>query len=242
MARDKSVFRFRQFDVRHQDTPMKVGTDGVLIGAWAFARPPHSILDIGTGTGLIALMLAQRFPEAHVTGIEVHEAAAKEASLNAAASPFCGRVQMIGADFLEHPFPGKFDAIISNPPYFKDSLLSEKKGKNLARHQDSLEIRQLLEKAFQLLEPEGVLSIILPPAEMEAALFHARMSGGHIVRQCMVSSKSGQQAVRVMTEWSRAMPTTPSRPQQLVIYQEDLSYTEEYRDLTAAFYLQDYKR
>jgi tRNA1Val (adenine37-N6)-methyltransferase len=237
MPRDKSVFRFKQFNVRHQDTPMKVGTDGVLIGAWAFARPPQSILDIGTGTGLIALMLAQRFPEALVTGIEIHPAAAKEAALNAAASPFSERVNVLEADFLRHAFEDKFDAVVSNPPYFKDSLRSELSGKNLARHQDTLEISRLLEQAFQILVPDGILSMILPPVEMEAALFHARMLGAQVVRQCLVYSKQGQPAVRVMTEWSLAKPTAPPEIQHLVIYQEDGSYTDDYRALTEAFYL-----
>jgi len=237
MARDKSVFRFKQFNVRHQDTPMKVGTDGVLIGAWAFARPPHSILDIGTGTGLIALMLAQRFPEALVRGIEIHPAAAKEAALNAAASPFSERVNVLEADFLKHAFEDKFDAIVSNPPYFKDSLRSELSGKNLARHQDALEISRLLEHAFQILEPDGIFSMILPPVEMEAALFHARMLGAHVARQCLVHSKQGQPAVRVMTEWSLAKPPGPPEIQHLVIYEEDGSYTDDYRALTEAFYL-----
>jgi tRNA1Val (adenine37-N6)-methyltransferase len=238
MARDKSVFKFKQFQVRHQDTPMKVGTDGVLIGAWAFQSSPQRILDIGTGTGLIALMMAQRFPEACITGIEIHSLAALEARGNVLASPFGRQIQIIESDVLHFPFISGYDAIVSNPPFFKDALRSGKTGRDLARHQDALDLGDLIEKGVSLMDENATLAIILPPAEMEAALFHARMLGLYVQRKCMVYSRAGQQAVRIMIEWVKQKPEQPLQIEELIIYNQDLSYTDAYKSLTASFYLQ----
>ena len=142
MAND--YFRFKHFTVWQQHCAMKVGTDGVLLGAWADGG--QRILDIGTGTGLIALMMAQRFPAAEVTAVEIDEQAAMQACENVAASPFADRVNVIHDDILRYAdacAEGCFDAIVCNPPFFVNSLKNPDSKRALARHNDNLSFCQL---------------------------------------------------------------------------------------------------
>ena len=147
MAREK-VFRFKQFGVRHEKSAMKVGTDGVLLGAWTNAENAKKVLDIGTGTGLIALMIAQR-SKALITGIEIDEDAAEEAYENFVSSPWGDRLRVENSDFavFSNICNEKYDVIVSNPPYFVDSLEcpDEKRGK--ARHTSSLSFENLIKGA-----------------------------------------------------------------------------------------------
>jgi len=236
MPRDKSTFHFKQFSVRHADSTMKVGTDGVLIGAWSGQGiSPGKILDIGTGSGLIALMQAQRFPQAQVTGIEVHPAAATEALLNASQSPFAKRIEIIQQDFTQWQANHLFDLIISNPPYFSSALHSNNQEKNLVRHQIGMTVSHLLEHAVQILSSEGKLSLILPTREMQAAFSHATVLGLHCCRVCEIRSKAGQEVIRIMAEWSPRYQEQIT--DQLIIYEEDGSYTHGYKMLTKDFYL-----
>ena len=142
---------------------MKVGTDGTLLGAWAC--PPDSvsqprILDIGTGTGLIALMMAQRFPEAKVVGIDIDSFAVKQAQQNVAASPFADHVEILLNDVID--MEGVFDAVVSNPPFFTDALKSPDAQRTSARHTVTLSYAQLMSNAWRLLTEEGILSVVVP--------------------------------------------------------------------------------
>ena len=116
-------FQFKQFTVWHDKCAMKVGTDGVLLGAWTSVQGAHSILDVGTGTGLVALMLAQRsLPNTNIVALEIDEAAARQAKENIVRSPWKKQIEVVQADFRKYQSPEKFDVIVSNPPYFVDSL------------------------------------------------------------------------------------------------------------------------
>lgn len=237
MARRKHLFQFRQFEIIQEQTSMKVGTDGVLLGAWAGSElsVPGCILDIGTGTGLVALMLAQRFPFAEIIGVDIQEAAATEAGLNASNAPFSDRVKIIHADFLDMPLSGTFDLIVSNPPYFSNSLLSGNQARDISRHQNSLDIGDLIRKIPDLLAETGRFVLILPPDIMAKAEQFARLSGLFPARKCLVSSKENELCVRVMQEWSK-VEMTPTE-ETLFLYQADNRRSSTYHDLTKDFYL-----
>ena len=146
MGREK-VFRFKQFAVLNDRTAMKVGTDGVLLGAWCPVEGIHRVLDVGTGCGVIALMVAQRNSEAVITGIDIDEGAIEEAGLNYANSPWSERLTATLADFNDMKDNDRFDLIVSNPPYFTNGVLPTGDARTTARHTGSLSYRQLIEGA-----------------------------------------------------------------------------------------------
>lgn len=140
---------------------MKVGTDGVLLGAWATGGT--RVLDIGTGTGIIALMLAQRCPQAQVTAIDIDEGAVRQASHNVAQSPFADRIEVLHESVQDFDgADGGFDAIMSNPPFFIDSLNAPDRQRNIARHAETLTYGQLMQAAWRLLADGGEFSVVVP--------------------------------------------------------------------------------
>jgi len=159
-------FQFRQFIVHQQRCAMKVGTDGTLLGAWAWAPSGRCrILDIGTGTGLIALMMAQRFPESSVLGIDIDPEAVAQATENVQLSPFSERINILQKDLMKFVDTDGFDAIVSNPPYFVDSLECPDDQRTMARHTVSLTYEGLIRQAYRLLKDDGCLSLVIPSAE-----------------------------------------------------------------------------
>ena len=170
---------------------MKVGTDGTLLGAWARVPDtfgPVRILDIGSGTGLIALMMAQRFPEAEVLGIDIDPDAVAQAKENVANSPFSGRIRIVQQDIMKMDDIGGFDAIVSNPPYFVDSLVCPDDQRSVARHTVSLTYEGLMFSAFRLLKDNGIFSLVIPSegkADMEA---EAALAGLFKSRECAVKT------------------------------------------------------
>ena len=151
---------------------MKVGTDGILLGAWALAQTPTHILDIGTGTGLIALMLAQRFPIANVDAVEFEPSACQQAAENFANSPWATRLQALCADISDWSrlpnHSGKYSLIVSNPPWFVDSLKPPLESRALARHTPSLSSADLISAVRRLITPGGDFCIILPAEQRDA--------------------------------------------------------------------------
>ena len=194
-----SSFRFKQFAVRQDATPMKVGTDGVLLGAWASVRPSdRRELDIGTGTGLIALMLAQRAAQAEVVAVDVEDVA--EARANAAASPWADRirVEQVAVQRFE---PGvRFDLVVSNPPFFVDSLTCPDTRRTTARHAVRLSFEELRDAAVRLLAPGGRFAVVLP---IEAALRFIGLCCGplRLVRRTDVRTTPRRPAKRVLLEF-----------------------------------------
>ena len=160
-------FQFKQFTVWHDKCAMKVGTDGVLLGAWTSVESAHRILDIGTGTGLVALMLAQRsLPDANIVALEIDEAAVGQARENVIRSPWKERVEVVQADFRKYRSSDKFDVIVSNPPYYfgksnKTTQLS------IARNQETLNIQELFESAKRLLKNHGSLFFVYDASQFE---------------------------------------------------------------------------
>ena len=161
-----SWFQFQQFRVQQDRCAMKITTDAVLLGALADYNSPKEILDIGTGTGVIALMLAQRFPESEITALEIDSVAATQASENFKESLFSTRLKLKPIALQDFSAGTSFDLIVSNPPYFPDHLKSNDAKRNLALHTDSLSYEDLLSHASQLLTSSGEFWVILPPRQM----------------------------------------------------------------------------
>ena len=197
MAND--YFRFKQFTVRQERCAMKVGTDGTLLGAWACGG--RCILDVGTGTGLIALMMAQRFPDATITGIDIDEDAVSQAQENVAASPFAPRIIITRQDVAT--MEGAFDAIVSNPPYFSNSLHSPDAQRTLARHADTLPYRTLMVSAHRLLTKDGELSVVVPTDCKKLMESEAALAGFFKYRECAVRTSAGKPAKRYLLAFSK---------------------------------------
>ena len=216
---------------------MKVGTDGVLLGAWAGVRPSdRQMLDIGTGTGLIALMLAQRAPEASVTGVDIDDVA--QARENADASPWAGRVVFERCLVQEFRAPELFDLIVSNPPFFVDSLTCPDEGRTAARHAVHLPFDELRDAVLRLMAPAGRFAVVLPTTE--AGRFLAVCAGRlALTRRTDVRTTPRHPAKRVLMEFSRAgaADAAPEISQLTVGTGEHECYTPEYRALTRDFYL-----
>ena len=153
-----SMFRFKQFVIEQELCAMKVGTDGVLLGAWA--NGGRRMLDAGTGTGVVALMLAQRYADGHVTAIDIDEGAAEQARMNVSRSPFADRVTVVQAPLQQHE--GCYDAVVCNPPFFISSLKAPDAQRSVARHATTLTYAELMQAAWRLLDDEGELSVVVP--------------------------------------------------------------------------------
>jgi tRNA1Val (adenine37-N6)-methyltransferase len=238
MAND--YFRFKQFTVWQDKCAMKVGTDGTTLGAWATVDACRNILDVGTGTGLIALMLAQRNREAEIDALDIDKDACTQAKANAEASPFAGRIRIIHASFALYASDTnrKYDLIISNPPYFVRSLKNPDFQRSIARHTGSLTLEELLSKGRALIRPEGRLALILPAAREGELRSVAHLNGLNITRQTSLIPLPGAQTKRVLTELSvNTRPAASCIRDTLLIEEARHQYAPAYRELTKDFYL-----
>ena len=232
-----SSFRFKQFAVEQSGVAMKVGTDGVLLGAWADCEGAKNILDIGTGTGVIALQMAQRNPEAQIRAVEIDETAAHRARANFDLSPWAERLTVEQSAVQEFEPSEKFDLIVSNPPYFVDSLLPPDAKRSTARHTDTLSFEDLTYGVLRLLSPDGHFALILPPPEMERMLSAAR-GRLFVRRRCEVWTTPQSGARRIMAELSQQPPAQPPQSEKLIIEDRGpMGYSEDYKRLTRDFYL-----
>jgi tRNA1Val (adenine37-N6)-methyltransferase len=226
-------FRFKQFVVHQEHCAMKVGTDGVLLGATTPVTDAASILDIGTGTGLVALMLAQR-SSAHITGIEIDEAAACQAEENVQASPWRERVDIICGDVRKVALAKQFDVIVSNPPFFDDLHCPEVK-RNVARHTMSLSYEELLLSVDRLLTSEGLFSVIVPASEasqmIEKALFHHLYLSHRLSIQTLLTKP----VKRVILRFGRTLSQVMD--ESLVIEDSPGKYSEAFVALLHDYYL-----
>lgn len=228
-------FSFKQFTIRHDRCAMKVGTDGVLLGAWTDIRQARHILDIGTGTGLIALMLAQRQSEATVTAIDIDAEAVSQAQENIQESPWKERVTAVWQDIKRYRPQTLFDTIVSNPPYFIDSLKCPDNQRNTARHTDTLDMHALLYQVSQLLTTDGHFSIVLPFEQTDALVKTAERVGLYPSRHTAVITRPGLAPKRTLMEFARKKEAFQT--DELVIELERHIYSEEYIALTKDFYL-----
>lgn len=228
-------FEFKQFRIEQHQSAMKVGTDGVLLGAWTAVDDTRRILDVGTGTGLIALMLAQR-SAAMIDAVEIDAHACEEAGSNFERSVWKERLSVFHSDFQQ--FAGQsdllYDLIVSNPPFFINSLKTVDPSLAVARHSDKLSFSQLISGARKLLDRNGRLCVIIPFGSCVEFRECARMEGFYLRKLTRVVPKSGRDPKRVLLDFT----LKPGYPvdNELVILDENGHYTEDYRSLTSPYY------
>jgi len=213
---------------------MKVGVDGVLLGAWANCRNAQFALDVGTGSGLIALMLAQR-SEALIHAIDIDENACKQAEINFNNSPFRNRLNIEHVDFQNFSSSIRYDLIVSNPPYFVHSLKSPDTNRNLARHNEFLPLEVLIKKSASLLSPQGKAAFILPFDRWKAVNSLAIENQLFLCRKTDVSSLQNYPPKRILLEYSHIKQDV--KEDNFYIGKTKQTYSNEYRALTEDFYL-----
>jgi len=229
-------FHFKQFSIRQDSAAFKVGTDGVLLGAWADVSGARSVLDIGTGTGLLAIMLAQRCG-ARISALEIDKASASQARENALASPWKDRIQILHISLQDFKPSEKYDLVITNPPFFQDSMRPDDNGRMISRHDALLSLEELAEAVPRLMQDEGRFCLVLPPAESRAFERIGPDHGLHMHRVLRVHSGPDPPEKRRLMEF-RLYPAGTMQYDDLIIEKGVRhKYTKRYRELTGDFYL-----
>ena len=231
-----AYFDFKKFRIYHDHCAMKVGTDGVLLGAWADVACARRVLDIGCGSGVVALIAAQR-SQAEVVGIDIDGPSARQAAGNAARSPFSGRIRVETADLRSFCPAGRFDCILSNPPFFEEELLPPSERKAAARHTSLLPFDELLSHAVRLMDEEASLQIILPQNAVRRFSDIASRHRLQLWRRTDVVTRRGKPAKRALLDFRNVKKSSPCWHSTLVLTEEHGEETAAYRELTDELYL-----
>lgn len=264
----EDIMHFKEFSLRQESCGMRIGTDGVLLGSWASLAletsssssplnptktqhssqassanisSPTTIIDVGTGTGLLTLMLAQRYPSTLLTGVEIEEGASLTARNNVLSSPFSERISIIHDDFAQYALTlpdHSIDLIVSNPPFFPSGVTTRSQEREQARHTETLSARQLFPWAFRLLRPMGRLALITPFDQLDALRIEATAVGLTPHRLTAVVTVEGKAPKRLLSEWKRSNKEDTFCPiTTLSLRTKEGEYTPEYTALTAPFYI-----
>lgn len=233
------MFQFKQFSIQQDKTAMKVGTDGVLLGTWTpLTNNPCSILDIGAGTGLIALILAQRSTAEQIDALEIEEDAYEECVNNFENSPWADRLFCYHAgldEFMDEP-EDEYDLIISNPPFYSEDYKTSDEKRDLARFEDALPFENLIEAADLLLSENGILSVITPFKEEKRFVDLASEFDLYPIKITRVKGTPTSEIKRSLLAFSRTK--NENYPvEELIIETSRHNYTKEYIELTKEFYL-----
>lgn len=229
-----NVFHFKNFSVAQDNSAMKVGTDGVLLGAWAHGG--SRIMDIGAGTGIISLMMAQRFPKALVSGVELDPIAAKEATENVMRSPFAERIKIYQAAIQEFKPECKFDAIVTNPPFYTHGFHTKDSPRRMARQTETLQFADIIKFSKKWLEEDGELSVIIPVESVEEFSSEAFVRGFFIARKYLVSTTQVKKAKRCLLSFSLTRPRLFDY-KEVPLQEKDGHRSEWYQELTGDFYI-----
>lgn len=233
------MFRFKRFEINDDRCAMKVGTDGVLLGAWADITAGGRLLDVGTGCGLIALMLAQRFPNTKITALEIDATAAQQATENVQGSPFAEQIDVLNTDFLGYTATESYDAVVSNPPFFEEDLLPPDAARAHARHtRAGLNFEKLVKQSVKLLRDGGSLQVIVPKTAQ--GRFHSLCNTHNLVlvRATDVRTVSRKAPKRVLLHFVKgrvAMFRTTVRNELVLMERGERS--QQYASLCREFYL-----
>ena len=238
-------FRFKQFTVWHDRCAMKVGTDGVLLGAWCPlpSQKPRRVrvLDIGVGSGLIALMLAQRLHQREdlfsVLGIDIDCDAVEQSHINFQQSPWADSLTSQACRLQDMQAEHAFDLIVSNPPYFQDSLKNPNAQRATARHTDTLSYAELIAHSARLLQEDGILALVLPIEAEQEILTLAADHGLHPTDITYVHSKPSKPAKRILIALSPISDSRYPMTETMYIESENTPRSDEYKELTKDFYL-----
>ena len=237
MSRNKS-FQFKQFRIIQERSAMKVGMDGVLVGAWADPSTAERILDIGTGTGLIALMMAQKSNLAQIDAIEVDPEAFNEAVLNCQQSSWNNRIKLELCSFQEflERTNQEYDLIVSNPPFFSNGLKAPLENRAQARHSDSLPLDVLISGATGILNENGRISVVLPIESLQEIENLVQLNGLFISRLCRIKPNPIKPAFRILIELTNS-ECAIQESELMIEFEKHHDYTPEYKELTKDFYL-----
>jgi tRNA1Val (adenine37-N6)-methyltransferase len=235
MAESRSIFKFKQFSLYHGNPGLKISTEACLFGAWASQKARGNCLDIGTGCGLLASMLAQANPTCTVKALEIHPEVAKVASENFQNGPFKGRLQAIEANLLTFNTVEKFDFICSNPPFFTNHLASSDEAKHMAIHADHLSPAELAMAINELLQDTGEFAVLYPADVL--ALFEQSLNanGLFIHEKVAIHSNKSTPVLRVMASGSREKSTI--KDGRINIKTEQGDYTPEFIELLRPYYI-----
>lgn len=233
-----NYFQFKQFTVWQDRTAMKVGTDGVLLGTLAIGnKNTKHILDIGTGTGLVALMLAQRFSTASIDAVEIDIDAYEQAVDNFKKSPFGNRLNAIKSDISDYKSEIKYNLVVSNPPYFVDSLKNPNKQRAIARHNLTLDFATLCQSASRLLNENGTFSVVIPTEAVDELNRICQSFGLYTYQRTDVKTTPNKTAKRSVINYSFSNNLTINN-RTIVIENEPLKYSPEFAQLIHDFYLE----
>ena len=227
-------FDFKRFRIEQERCSMKVGTDGVLLGAWFPMEWGKTVLDIGTGTGLVALMAAQR-GAGSVTAVEIDPDAAAQAAENAGRSAWSGVINVVNADISRFTANCCFDRIVCNPPYFRDSLRCPDAGRTAARHNDSLSFETLVRCAADMLKPDGLFCVVIPFDSVDGFVKCASKSGLNLCRRTDVVTAPGKAPKRSLLAFGKEFLELENG--EILMCDADGKETSDYIDLVREFYL-----
>lgn len=225
-------FKFKQFEIQQSEKVFRVGTDGVLLGAMANVANASKVLEVGTGTGLISLMLAQRNSKANFLGIDISEEASNLTKLNFENSAFSSRLKNILQDFKTFKNENKFDLIVSNPPYFEESRSNKDK---VARQTVALNFRQLISKSSQLLSENGIFSVIIPAEAGSYFTAIAKEDQLFLNRKINIKGIENSKIKRLILEFSLNEKATEES--EFIIEKSPRKYSDQYIELTKEFHL-----
>ena len=230
-----TVFQFKQFAISQEHSALKLGTDAVLLGALTEFNHPRNILDIGTGTGILALMMAQKYRCA-ITAIDIDEGAVLDAKENVKNSPWNEIITIINGDIHDTDLQQKYDGIICNPPFFSNSLLNPELNKAIARHTITLTPQSLFHSIETLLDDDGKASIIIPFSEKKLFCGTATLTGLYAIAEWLVFPKTNaEKPNRCILQFAKQWQSFTQK--SIAIRNSDSSYSDEFKELTKDFYL-----
>lgn len=236
MTKRYKPFQFKQFAIDHSESTMKVGTDAVLLGAWVNLHEARNILDIGTGSGVIAIMLAQRSSSfTHIDAVEINEPDADQAKANVLHSPWPQKVSVHHSS-IQNYLPGiRYDIIVSNPPYFTNSYKPPDERRIQARHTILLPFDELLNAVEKLLEDSGKFNVVLPYTEGLEFQYMAEVKGFYCTRQTALKGRTQKPVERLFMEFAKH--PSPCAKEEIVMFNDHDQWSETYKNLTRDFYL-----
>ncbi len=228
-----SVFKFKEFKIIQEKSAMKVGTDGVLLGSWVSSKIFDTILDIGCGSGLITLMLAQKNLKSNITGIEIDKIASQEAKLNIANSHWQERVSIVHTSLQRYNPKEKFSLIVSNPPFYAKNNSQHRR--HIAKHTNKLSFQELIQNTVDILEEKGVFCVIIPKDSEEYFCSIATSNKLYCNKVCYIKGNEESAVKRVMMEFS--FSRSKNLKEYLTIEKSRHQYTDKYIELCKDFYL-----
>ena len=234
----QETFVLKQFSINQDKCPMKIGTDAVLLGSWVTPTNEKRILDVGTGTGILALMLAQK-STAHIDAIDIDITAVEQAKENVEFCKWRDRLVVTHATIQQYSkqVNYKYDLIVTNPPYFTDSSKPPEEGRTLARHNDYLPFNELIESVIKLLEPKGKFFLILPTKEAGIFKELAEKKGLKLSKLLRVRTRQDKETEKRHMMQFEFFPSSFS--ESTIIIEKDArhEYTDEYKELTKEYYI-----